>query len=196
MTRTGSPTWRPLPTGQQLHGWFPYGSSTLTTERLLFGACPQLLPPEQLEAEVLRSRQGLLHRHLPPLQRDCRWTPPQSHRSDCLCRVRMAELAAATSDAVMVDGWEAAQPGWQRTLAVLRRLSVVRNLGLAFRDLCCPTSRPVARLAAHPGHHAPAVRGAGQGSVSFVSCAATGCLAGSVPWPSCVACPWCVPSSG
>jgi hypothetical protein len=38
----------------------------------------------------------------------------------------MAELAAATSDGVMVDAWEAAQPGWQRTLAVMRRLSVVR----------------------------------------------------------------------
>ena len=37
----------------------------------------------------------------------------------------MAELAAATSDTVMVDPWEAAQPGWQRTLAVMRRLSVV-----------------------------------------------------------------------
>lgn len=41
-------------------------------------------------------------------------------------RVRMAELAAATSETVMVDGWEAAQPGWQRTLAVMRRVSVVR----------------------------------------------------------------------
>lgn len=34
----------------------------------------------------------------------------------------MAELAAATSDLVMVDPWEAAQPGWQRTLAVMRRV--------------------------------------------------------------------------
>lgn len=37
----------------------------------------------------------------------------------------MATLAAATSDYVMVDSWEALQPGWQRTLAVMRRVSVV-----------------------------------------------------------------------
>ena len=38
-------------------------------------------------------------------------------------RVRMCQLAADDSPSVMVDAWEAAQPQYQRSLAVLRHVS-------------------------------------------------------------------------
>lgn len=37
-------------------------------------------------------------------------------------RVRMAELAVASSPLIMVDSWEAAQPGYSRTLTVMQRV--------------------------------------------------------------------------
>lgn len=38
-------------------------------------------------------------------------------------RLRMCELASHDSPLVMVDGWEASQPQYQRSLAVLRHVS-------------------------------------------------------------------------
>lgn len=38
-------------------------------------------------------------------------------------RVAMCQMAAADSSIIMVDGWEAAQPQYQRSLAVLRHVS-------------------------------------------------------------------------
>ena len=38
-------------------------------------------------------------------------------------RLHMCELAAQESAMVMVDSWEASQPQYQRSLAVLRRVS-------------------------------------------------------------------------
>ena len=56
--------------------------------------------------------------------------------SNLAFRVRMAELAAATSPSIMVDSWEAAQPGWQRTLAVMRRVSAELGHALSTGDHC------------------------------------------------------------
>ena len=74
---------------------------------------------------MFTSRQGLCFVTRRPWRRNRRQARPQPQGCSFRYRVRMAELAAATSEAVMVDGWEAAQLGWQRTLAVMRRVSVV-----------------------------------------------------------------------
>ena len=37
-------------------------------------------------------------------------------------RLRMAELAVASSPLIMVDSWEVAQPGYSRTLTVMQRV--------------------------------------------------------------------------
>lgn len=49
-------------------------------------------------------------------------------------RVAMAKAAVATSPLVMVDAWEAAQPGYQRSLVVLQRVQTI------LRDAFSPTA--------------------------------------------------------
>ena len=58
-------------------------------------------------------------------------------------RLRMAELAAASSSLIMVDTWVAQQPGYCRTLTVMQRVQHV--LG----DALCG-SQPAAESAAAP----------------------------------------------
>lgn len=76
-------------------------------------------------------------------------------------RLCMARLAADTSEIIMVDSWEAAQPAWQRSLSVMTRLRDSLADGSAARQMTDTQRGPsseTADAADFPGsHHARGV---------------------------------------
>ncbi|KAL3098927.1 hypothetical protein niasHT_024682 [Heterodera trifolii] len=100
-------------------------AKSLGGSRVVLLLCGSFNPPTFLHLRMFERARDFLQQNCNCRVLEGLMSPVSDHfrkpdLASSVHRVRMAQLATESSDWIRADGWESAQPGWTRTLEVLR----------------------------------------------------------------------------